>query len=179
MITTRTDISSEIDNALSGRNLGARGFWECARGGNGNMMTDLMVEDDRDYTELEGLGEAVEEMTAAESLAEDQGRHNFRPYREPIMGEKPPYAPKPGMAWLRRRIPIQARRPGGKRLVRVRWVQVSPVKYEELRRAGQIQAGTQTLSGIGGLGSFLDLSPMMLAVGVALGLGTLVILRKR
>jgi hypothetical protein len=83
------------------------------------------------------------------------------------------------MAWLRRRIPIQARRPGGKRLVRVRWVQVSPVKYEELRRAGQIQAGTQTLSGIGGLGSFLDLSPMMLAVGVALGLGTLVILRKR
>lgn len=138
----RTDLTTELDQALSGRDAGSRGYWEVARSGNGNMKTDLLSEDGQDYEELEGLGESVEEMDAAESAAEDRGNQAvFKPYREPLPSENPPYAPKPGKAWLRRRIRMQSRRPGGNRLARVRWVQVSPVKFDDLRRKGLIKSG--------------------------------------
>ena len=140
----RTNYSSDIDSALAGRNQGSKGYWECARSGNGNMMTDLMAEDDDHYEELEGLGESVEEMDAGESAAEDAGRKDtFRPFREPRADEKPPHAPKAGKAWMRRRIRMESRRPGGNRLTRVRWVMVSPQKYEELLKAGKIKTTSQ------------------------------------
>jgi len=149
----RTNLTCDLDSALSNRNAGSRGYWEVARSGNGNMKTDLLSEDGQDYEELEGLGESVEEMDAAESAAEDRGNQAvFKPYREPLPSEKPPYAPKPGKAWLRRRIRMQSRRPGGNRLARVRWAQVSPVKFDDLRRKGLIKSGA-----VDGLG-FMDIS---------------------
>lgn len=140
----RTNFSTDIDSALAGRNSGSKGYWECARSGNGNMRTDLMEEDGDDYEELEGLGESIEEMDADESAAEDKGQRNgFKPFREPTAAEKPPYAPKPGKAWMRRRIRMESRRPGGNRLTRVRWVMVSPAKWAELRRKRQIKHTAQ------------------------------------
>lgn len=149
----RTDLTSDLDSALSGRNAGSRGYWEVARSGNGNMKTDLLSEDGQDYEELEGLGESVEEMDATESAAEDQGNQGlFKPYREPLPSEHPPYAPKQGKAWIRRRIRMQSRRPGGNRLARVRWAQVSPAKYDDLSRKGLIKTGAA--DGVG----FMDIS---------------------
>lgn len=153
----RTDMTTEIDGALSTRNAGSKGWWECARSGNGNMLTDLTEEDGRDYEEVEGLGETVEEMTPAESAAEDRGQlRSFQPFREPLPGEVPPHAPKPGMAWMRRRIRLNTRKPGGMRLCKVRWVQVSPEKYRQLQNDGQIKRGdgNAAMQGVG----FLDLS---------------------
>lgn len=159
----RTDLTTDLDAALSGRDTGSRGYWECARSGNGNMKTDLLSEDGQDYEELEGLGESVEEMDAAESAAEDRGNQSiFKPYREPLPSEHPPYAPKPGKAWLRRRIRMQSRRPGGNRLARVRWAQVSPSKYADLNRKGLIKSGA-----VDGLG-FMDISSDLIK-GVTIG----------
>ena len=159
----RTDLTTDLDQALSGRNAGSRGYWEVARSGNGNMRTDLLAEDGQDYEELEGLGESVEEMDAAESAAEDRGNQGvFKPYREPLPSEHPPYAPKPGKAWLRRRIRMQSRRAGGNRLARVRWAQVSPVKYNELQKKGLIKSGA--VDGVG----FIDISADLIR-GVLIG----------
>lgn len=172
----RTDLTTDLDSALAGRNAGSRGYWEVARSGNGNMKTDLLSEDGQDYEELEGLGESVEEMDAAESAAEDRGNQAvFKPYREPLPSEKPPYAPKPGKAWLRRRIRMQSRRPGGNRLARVRWAQVSPVKFDDLRRKGLIKAGA-----VDGLG-FMDISGDLIKGFFygALALGGFMFLRNR
>lgn len=167
----RTDFTTEIDGALAGRDMGSRGYWECARSGNGNMRTDLMEDDSRDYEELEGLGEAVEEMDAAESRAIDQGSKDFKSFREANVGEKPPYAPKPGKGWMRRRIPTNTRAPGGSRQVRVRWVQVSARKYKELANKGEIK---QTAHGP--MLGFIDISKTnmtFLAAGAGIGIGLL------
>lgn len=163
----RTDFTTEIDSALAGRNAGEKGYWEVARSGNGNMTTDLLAEDGRDYEELDGLGESVEEMDSAESQAEDNGNQAvFKPYREARPGEKPPYAPKAGKAWLRRRIRMQSRRPGGNRLAKVRWVMVSPQKYQELRAKGLIKLEGK-LPHISGLG-FMDISSDLVK-GIVIG----------
>jgi hypothetical protein len=173
----RTNYTSEIDGALAGRNSGSRGYWEVARSGNGSINSDLLAEDGQHYTELEGLGEAVEEMDQHESRAEDTGNHGvLKPYREPNPGEQPPHAPNPGMAWIRRRIRMQSRRPGGNRLVRLRWVQVSPTKYQELQRKGLVKSGSSLrglpgMSGLPGMG-FVDISSDLIK-GVALGAGAM------
>lgn len=174
----RTNYSTDIDSALAGRNIGSKGYWECARSGNGNMRTDLMEEDDGHYEELEGLGESVEEMDVHESAAEDRGQRNtFKPYREPTAAEKPPYAPKPGKAWMRRRIRMESRRPGGNRLTRVRWVMVSPAKYAELRRKGEIKHTAQGPS-LGGFDISATNMSLLLAGGALVG-GLLYLSRRR
>ena len=174
----RTNYSSEIDAALAGRNIGSKGYWECARSGNGNMMTDLMSEDTDHYEELEGLGESVEEMDASESSAEDNGRKDaFKPFREARADEQPPYAPKPGKGWMRRRIRMESRRPGGNRLTRVRWVLVSPEKYDELMKAGKIKTTSQ-----GPMLGFFDISASnmtFLAAGGALVGGLMYLMKRR
>jgi hypothetical protein len=142
---TRTNLTSEIDSALAGRNAGARGFWEVARSGNGDMTTDLLAEDGADYEELEGLGETTEELEA------DEAANGFKPYRAPKAGEKPPYAPKPGKAWIRRRMAMNARKAGGNAMVRCRWVMVSPAKWEQLKREGKIKNNV-LLDGLGAIG---------------------------
>lgn len=173
----RTDLTNEIDAAMSTRNQGARGFWEVARSGNGNMRTDLLEEDGYDYEELEGVGEAVEEMSLEESVAEDKGNRSiFKPYREALPGEQPPHAPKPGKGWIRRRIRMESRRPGGNRLVRVRWAQVSPAKMQEIRRKRQVQSG-----GVAGLG-FMNVSSsnvMWLTAGAVAAAGLLFLLKRK
>lgn len=174
----RTDFTSDIDGALAGRNEGSRGYWECARSGNGNMTTDLMEDDGRDYEELEGLGEAVEEMDSAESVALDHNAHaKIKAYRDPNNGEKPPFAPKPGKGWMRRRIPTQTRAPGGNRQVRVRWVQVSPRKYNELMAKGQIKTTAQ-----GPMLGFIEISKTnmtFLAAGAGIAVALLAMSRKK
>lgn len=168
----RTDLTSEIDAALAGRNAGSNGYWECARSGNGDMTTDLLSEDGTNYEELEGLGESVEEMDSYESAAEDKGNRGvLKPYREPLPSEAPPRAPKPGTAWLRRRIPMQSRRPGGNRLVRLRWVQVSPQKYRELQKSGLVKATvSNTVDGLGFVTLTADLiKGMFIGGGLAFG----------
>jgi hypothetical protein len=173
----RTDFTTEIDGALAGRDAGSRGYWECARSGNGNMTTDLMEDDSRDYEELEGLGEAIEEMDAAESTAIDQGAKAFKSFREAKVGEKPPYAPKPGKGWVRRRIPTNTRAPGGNRQVRVRWVQISPRKFKELQQKGQIKQTAQ-----GPMLGFIDISKInmtFLAVGAGIGISLLSMMKRK
>lgn len=155
----RTDLTSPIDGALSNRNAGALAFWEVARSGNGDMRTDLLADDGRDYEELDGIGESTEEMTAAESSAEDRGDKSvFKQYRETLPGETPPYAPKKGKAWIRRRMRMNSRRPGGNRMARVRWAQVSPQKWAILVKQGQVMNKATSMNGVG----FIDMSnPMM------------------
>lgn len=176
----RTDMTSAIDGALAGRNLGSKGWWNCARSGNGNMMTDLSEEDGQDYDELEGIGETTEEMTAAESAAEDQGNTGaFKPYRDLVAGEVPPHAPSPGKAWIRRRIRTGTRAPGGKRLVKVRWAQVSPACYNQIRSQGKLMVGSGS-SALQGLGITIDSNSLTWAAlgGVAV-FGALVLMKRR
>jgi hypothetical protein len=146
----RPNLTTDIDGALSTRNMGSRGFHEVARSGNGNMRTDLLAEDGKDYEELE----------AAEQVVEDRGSV-FRPYRDLRPGEKPPHSPRPGMAWAKRRIRTNSRRPGGRPLVRERWIQVSPRKWDRLRSTGQV------LEGLGGEGLGIDLVTVAAAAGAA------------
>lgn len=160
----RTDITCPMDAALSGRNAGSKAFWEVARSGNGDMRTDLLADDGRDYEEYDGLGETVEEM----SLDESTGKTPSKPYREALPGETPPFAPKKGQAWVRRRIPTNSRRPGGNRLVRVRWAQVSPSYWGALIRQGKVMNRTTSLSGLG-----LDLSTPAVKYALYGGLGLL------
>jgi hypothetical protein len=164
----RTDFTQEIDGALAGRNLGSRHYSEIARSGNGNMRTDL-AEDLADHQELAGLGEATEELTLAESAAVDQQGTSaaIAPYRWPKSGEVPPFASNPGMVWLRKRTLTTERKPGGLRLARNIWVQVSKDRLIMMKRGGELQ-------GLGFDMSSLTSLPMIASVGIGL-VGGLVI----
>lgn len=171
---SRTDFTQEIDGALAGRNLGQRHFSEVARSGNGNMRTDL-AEDLADYQELAGLGEAIEELTAEESALIDQqgatGAAKIQTLVWPKSGQIPPFASKPGMVWLRKRAVTGARKPGGKRLARSTWVQVSKARLQELKRTG----------GMNGMGSFDVASmslPMLLGIGAVAGFAAFKLIKK-
>lgn len=178
----RTDLSSEIDASLAGRNAGANGFWEVARSGNGDMKTDLMVEDGKNYEEFDGTGETVEEVSAQESQILDQSMlpglgslaSKFKAFRSPRAGEQPPHAPKPGKAWVKRRIPMNKKRPGGNHLCRCRWAQVSQSKWNELKANGKVQP--QTMDGLGAALS-IDITSLLIGGGVAAGV--LFLLRRR
>lgn len=174
----RTDYTSEIDGALAGRNAGSEGHQGVARSGNGDMRTDLLADDCSAYTELEGLGETVEEMTDAESRAEDQGNQTkFQAFRTPKAGEKPPMPAPGGKFWIKRRIRMHRRKPGGNRLLKSRWVQVSAEKYQELLQSGElkIENGVPTLG-------FIDISSntiKTLAIGAAVGAGLLMFMGRK
>ncbi len=135
----RTDFTQEIDGALADRNLGQRHFSEIARSGNGNMRRDLS-QDLTDYRELDGIGESIEEVTAEESAQIDlQGSlAKIHPLRWPQPGEVPPYAAKAGSVWLRSRTLTGTRKPGGKRLVKVKWAMVSKERLLALKRDGSL-----------------------------------------
>lgn len=161
----RTDLTSEIDGAFASRNLGQRHFSEIARSGNGNMLSDLSEDDLSDYSELEGVGEGLEELDLRDSAAVD-GMGNlaaFGRFRAPRPGETPPFAPKPGMQWFRKRTLTPWRKPGGNRVAKVKWVQATPAKMNEMARQGQVD-------GMSGLGFTLG-TGAMLSVGAGLGLG--------
>jgi hypothetical protein len=141
------------------------------------MTTDLIAEG-ADYEEIEGLGEAIEEMSAAESAIEDSGvTVAFKPYREPTASERPPYAPKPGKAWVRKRLRMNAKRPGGNRLVRVRWVMVSPAKWKTLVDSGQV-VGTAT--GVQGIMDMFS-SPLVKwgTIGAVAAVGIMLVMRMK
>lgn len=162
---SRTDFTQEIDGALAGRNLGQRHYSEIARSGNGNMRTDL-AEDLADYQELAGLGEQVEELSGAESALIDQqgatGAAKVQTLVWPKSGQIPPFASNPGMVWLRKRNITGARKPGGNRLARSTWVQVSKLRLQELRQSGAMNGmGAFDIAGMG--------MPTILAIGAALG----------
>ncbi len=151
----RTDFTQEIDGALANRNLGQRHFSEVARSGNGDMRTDLS-EDLADFHQLDGVGEGIEEVTAEESAQIDlQGPNaKIRTMRWPSPGEVPPYAATPGHVWLRSRTLTGTRKPGGKRLVKTKWVMVSKTRLIELQRDGQMGElpswlGIGTISSVG------------------------------
>lgn len=164
----RTDLTTEVDSALAGRNAGSKGYWEVARSGNGNMMTDLLAEDGQEYDELEGMGESVEEMDGNESRAEDAGNKNaLVPFCLPRPGENPPYPPRQGRQWIKRRMRMNSRRPGGNRLIRTRWVQVTPEKLNEIKNKGLLKG--QMTSQLAGMG-FFDVSRDMVT-GVFIGGG--------
>ncbi len=149
----RTDFTQEIDGALADRNLGQRHFSEIARSGNGNMRRDLS-QDLTDYRQLDGIGETIEEVTAEESAQIDlQGPMAKIPsLRWPQPGEVPPYAAKDGFVWLRSRTLTGSRKPGGKRLVKVRWAMVSKERLLALKRDGELGALSWGLMGSVGLG---------------------------
>lgn len=159
----RTDFTQEIDGALADRNLGQRHFSEIARSGNGDMRRDLS-QDLTDYRELDGVGESLEEVTPAESAQIDlQGPIAKIPkLRWPQPGEVPPYAAKDGFVWLRSRTLTGTRKPGGKRLVKVRWAMVSKDRLLALKRGGEL-SGLVSWGMAGSLG-------LGLAGGVALWL---------
>lgn len=165
----RTDFSSEIDGALSGRNAGQKGYWEVARSGNGNMRTDLFNEDAlAAYEELEGMGESQEEMTLQESAEADQlaglgqlAGPSFKKFRAPEPGEKPPFAPTKGRVWLRKRTATAMRKPGGRRLAHLRWVQMTPDRVEAA-------AANQQMMGLGVWGG----SGLWLSLGIGTAVGT-------
>ena len=149
----RTDFTQEIDGALANRNLGQRHFSEVARSGNGDMRTDLS-EDLADYHQLDGVGEAIEEVTPEESAQIDlQGpMAKIASLRWPQPGEVPPYAAKVGFVWLRSRTLTGTRKPGGKRLVKVKWAMVSKDRLLALKRDGQLGDLSWGLVGSVGLG---------------------------
>lgn len=157
----RTDFTSEIDGAMATRNIGNRHWSDIARSGNGNMLSDLSEEELGDYQELDGIGEALEELTLAESNAVaglgDVGA--FGTFRAPKTGEMPPFVAKPGMAWMRKRIPTAQRKPGGGIVARLKWVQVSAPKLNKLAGLGEV-------SGMGALSSNA-------VMGASVGLGLL------
>ncbi len=149
----RTDFTQEIDGALANRNLGQRHFSEVARSGNGDMRTDLS-EDLADFHQLDGVGETIEEVTPEESAQIDlQGPMAKIPsLRWPQPGEVPPYAAKIGFVWLRSRTLTGTRKPGGKRLVKVKWAMVSKERLLALKRDGQLGDLSWGLVGSVGIG---------------------------
>jgi hypothetical protein len=170
---SRTDFTSELDGALSSRNLGSRHYSEIARSGNGNMLEDLSEEGLADYQELDGIGEGLEDLAADESAAIDRfGAAAKLPRFRPLApGETPPFAAKPGMLWMRKRILTSERRPGGPRVARGKWVQVSAQRYQALKSQGDIK-------GMGDLST-----PIMWGIsagaGLALGLAAWLLLRRK
>jgi hypothetical protein len=159
----RTDMTQEIDGAFADRNAGQRHFSEIARSGNGDMRTDLN-EDQADFQEVAGLGETTEPMTTQESAtidAQGAAAPPICPFRLPQPGEVPPFAAKPGYTWLRRRTPTGTRQPGGNRLVKNTWVQVSAQRLAELKGQGLNGLGITATEGIG----------ISIALGLAVGAG--------
>lgn len=164
----RTDFTQEIDGAFADRNLGMRHFSEIARSGNGDMRTDL-AEDLADYQELCGLGEGVEEMTNQESAAIDQmgaAAPPVAPVRAPKPGEVPPFAAKPGHHWVRTRKPTGTRAPGGNRLVKNTWAQVSGPRLARMQQEAA-QMGPNAVAGLG----MTTTEGIGLSVGVGLAIG--------
>jgi hypothetical protein len=169
----RTDFTSEIDGALAGRNLGSRHFSDVARSGNGNMTDDLHEDQLADYEELDGIGETMEELTYQESAAVDGlGSLGARPktFRMLKPGETPPFAPRPGFQWLRKRSVTNHRKPGGNRVARVKWVQMQDKRLQKMADAGQVD----------GLGFFGNTTTMLsIGLGAAIGVGIYLMRRKR
>jgi hypothetical protein len=148
----RTDFSSAIDGALLGRNLGSRHFSDIARSGNGNMRTDLDDTSLKDYEELDGVGESMEDLSLQESLAVDSlgAMADVKRFRWPKPGETPPFASKPDKVWLRRKVITGVRRPGGNRVAKVKWAQVSKDRLVTLKNEGQLDGmGAISMSTIG------------------------------
>lgn len=166
----RTDFTSEIDGALAARNLGSRHFSDIARSGNGNMLSDLSEDQLADYEELDGLGEAFEELSGEESASLDLGKLRFPKFRAPKFGEVPPFAAKPGRRWYRKLSPTDMRKPGGKRVARAKWVQMTPDKFAKLAVEGGPVAGLGLLPG-GTAG--------MIGFGALAGLAAWFLIRKR
>ncbi len=169
----RTDFTSEIDGALAGRNLGSRHFSDVARSGNGDMLSDLSEDQLADYEELDGMGEAVEELSLQESLKVDNlgPAANLPRFRNPRPGEVAPFAPKPGMGWMRKRNVLPERKPGGNRVARVKWVQVTPKRLNQLAEKGDV-AGMGAMS----MGAGIGLSA---GIGLALGLAGWFLLKRK
>jgi hypothetical protein len=176
-MTHRTDMTSEIDGALAGRNLGSRHFSDAARSGNGNMLSDLSEDQLADYDELDGMGEITEALTPAESLKIDRlsgpysAAQGFQHFRAPGAGEVAPFAPKQGMAWMRKRSLTGTRQPGGTRVVRTKWVQMSPQKLQQLAIRGDV-------AGMGAMSLGLGVGASA-AIGIGLGIGAWLLLRKK
>lgn len=147
----RTDFTQEIDGAFANRNAGSRHFSEVARSGNGNMRTDLVNTDDKDYEELDGIGESFEQLTLQESAAVDAlgAEANVARFRWPKPGETPPFASKNDKVWLRRREITASRVPGGQRVAKAKWVQVSKGRLSSIQREGQLDGLGDTATTVG------------------------------
>lgn len=156
----RTDFTQEIDGAFANRNAGSRHFSEIARSGNGNMTTDLVGADDKDYEELDGIGESFEQLSLQESAQVDAlgAAANVARFRWPKPGETPPFAAKGDKVWLRRREITASRVPGGQRVAKAKWVSVSKGRLNNIQRQGQ-------LDGLGAMSAT--------TVGVSVGAGLL------
>jgi len=167
----RTDFTSEIDGAFCQRNLGSRHFSDIARSGNGNMTTDLLDTELKDYEELDGIGEGREELTLAESSAVD----NLGPsadvsrFRWPKSGETPPFAAKPDKVWLRRRVITAMRKPGGNRVAKLKWVQVTKGRLLSMKNEGQLD----------GLGASTTTWGISIGAGLMGGLALWYLLKKK
>jgi len=168
----RTDFTQEIDSALAGRNLGSRHFSDVARSGNGNMYNDLREDQLADYEELDGVGEAMEELTLRESASADglAGGDALKPFRTMKAGETPPFAPKPGFTWVRRRDITAHRKPGGNRVARLKWAQVKEQRLKQLAAEGQID-------GMGFFGTTSTIASV--GIGTAVGLGLWLLLKRK
>lgn len=167
----RTDLTQEIDGAFADRNKGSRHFSDIARSGNGDMRTDLADLQD-DFEEYPGIGESTELMAQSESTALDtQGAAAapIQPFRYAQPGEVPPFAPKQGSAWIRKRSATGTRAPGGPRHVKSTWAQVSTSRLTQLQQTGAIGNGSGTASALPGM-SGLGMSSME-GIGISVGLG--------
>jgi|GEM_PF-2362038 len=172
----RTDFTSEIDGAMATRNVGMRHFSEIARSGNGDMLSDLSETELAGYDELDGIGEVMEELSCAESRAVDglgtmpmkhvKSPRGFSPFRETKAGETPPYAPKRGHRWLRRRHLTAMRKPGGNRVARVKWAHVRNDIAKTLSEQGQVQ----------GMGAFGLSTGVITSVGMGVAAGTILLM---
>jgi hypothetical protein len=175
----RTDFTQDIDGAFSQRSAGAKHFSEIARSGNGNATSDLDVQDDKDYTEVDGLGEHLECLSLVESTRVDGlGRlANIPQFRWPHMGEVPPYAPAPGKTWVRRKVVTNARQPGGNRVAKVKWAMMSPGKVQQAISSGNLPAP----GGVAGLGAMSStaMTGISLGAGAAIGLVLWMLLKKK
>ena len=174
----RTDFTQDIDGAFSQRSAGANHWSEVARSGNGNATSDMEVQDEKDYFEVDGLGEHLECLSLVESTRVDGlGRlANIPQFRWPHMGEVPPYAPAPGKTWVRRRVVTNTRQPGGNRVAKVKWAMMSPSKVQSAVASGNLPAP----GGVAGMGAFTATTGISLGVGIAAGLALyLLVLRKK
>jgi hypothetical protein len=165
----RTDFTQDIDGAFSQRSAGAKHWSEVARSGNGDATSDLDVQDEKDYFEVDGLGEHLECLSFVESTRVDGLGHlaNIPKFRWPQLGEVPPYAAAPGKTWVRRRVVTSARQPGGARVAKVKWAQMSPAKVQQSIASGNLPSP----GGVAGLGmSSSEMTGISLAAGVAAGL---------
>jgi hypothetical protein len=172
----RTDLTQEIDGAFADRNVGSRHFSDIARSGNGDMRTDLADAHD-DCEEYAGIGDAIEPMAMSESAALDaQGAAAppIQPYRYAQPGEVPPFAPKSGSAWVRKRSATGTRAPGGPRQVKSTWAQVSGNRLNQLQQTGAIGTGSGgSLPGMSGLGASAA-EEIGISVGIGLAIGGLI-----